>query len=221
MSIFAPVASCSLKDISLQRCQLSTTTTPTQPWMQQRDTSWAPRKLPMSSGWYTLDHRVVHLRLNLEDSNSLRASCRIYLPCLQRSSSSRGRIVHVLLLAALQIAPWTAINAEEHEEPARGALARARHCSSSGCWPPCWGHQGLWCSINEWMLRIHSVVGQSVVLAALKQQALKQQAAKPHQPAFRSGRTEKYWHILEKVEQFWAILAICTIYSNLYSNMQY
>ena len=64
------------------------------------------------------------------------------------------------------------------------------------------GRRALWCLINEWLLRIHRVVGQSVVLAALKQHALKQQASKQQPPAFRSGRTEKYWHILNNFEQF-------------------
>ena len=73
--------------------------------------------------------------------------------------------------------------------PASGAVAG----------PPAAGRslRVLWCLINEWLLRIHRVVGQSVILAALKQQAAKQQ-----QPAFRSGRTEKYWHILNNFEQF-------------------
>ena len=47
-------------------------------------------------------------------------------------------------------------------------------CSLSLCCCPR-PSRARWCSINEWLLRIHSVVGQSVVLAALKQQALKQQ----------------------------------------------
>ena len=68
--------------------------------------------------------------------------------------------------------------------------------------PPAGGRRALWCLINEWLLRIHRVVGQSVVLEALKQRALKQQAEKQQQPAFRSGRTEKYWHILNNFEQF-------------------
>ena len=76
--------------------------------------------------------------------------------------------------------------------PARGAVAG----------PPAGRRRALWCLINEWLLRIHRVVGQSVVLAALKQHALKQQAAKQQQAAFRSERTEKYWRILNNFEQF-------------------
>ena len=63
---------------------------------------------------------------------------------------------------------------EQASGQARGAVAA----------PPAGGRRVLWCLINEWLLRIHRVVGQSVVLGALKQQAAKQQ-----QPAFRSGRT--------------------------------
>ena len=63
--------------------------------------------------------------------------------------------------------------------------------------PPAGGRRALWCLINEWLLRIHRVVGQPVVLAALKQQAAKQQQA-----AFCSGKTEKYWHILNNFKQF-------------------
>ena len=37
--------------------------------------------------------------------------------------------------------------------------------------PPC--RRGRGCLINKWLLQMHSVVGRSVVRAALKQQALK------------------------------------------------
>ena len=73
-----------------------------------------------------------------------------------------------------------------------------------------------------------------MVLAALKQHTLKQQAAKQQQQAFRSGRTEKYWHILNNFEQYWQyvqfittcvatsnIEQFCTISSNFVQNWQY
>ena len=52
--------------------------------------------------------------------------------------------------------------------------------------------------LNKWLLQIHNIVGQSMELTALNQQALKQQPAfkQQQQPAFRSGRSEQYWHML-------------------------
>ena len=75
--------------------------------------------------------------------------------------------------------------------------------------------QRRWCSINELLLPIHSVVGHSVVLAASKQQASKQkQALKQQQLAFCSGRTEQFWHMLNNTGMCWTISYNWTILIN-------
>ena len=87
-----------------------------------------------------------------------------------------------------------------------------RRCSWSRCslGRCCRPHPRLarWFTINEWLMRIHIVVEQSVVLVALKQQASKQQQAlKQQQPAFQcSGRTEQYWHVLNNTGIYWIML---------------
>ena len=118
------------------------------------------------------------------------------LVCQVPCSQCRTRGCSLLVERSRASAGGEPLDDPEAKEPNSGPASRA----VAG--PPERGRRALWCLINEWLLRIHRVVGQSLVLAALKQHAMKQQAAKQQQPAFRSGRTEKYWHILNNFEQF-------------------